>query len=237
MKYAYYRCNSCSNVNLAKAVVEEQFAVELQLFSPTPDVWEGIEAAVRLRWRERGILSEAKSKSATEKIDVLFKLQKALALKNASGVIPDDVAKTQIDELSTKIGELSQGIFQAKPGISLEEALAFSKRFLTDLGLRWAGMPLNAKRAIQTFLYPNGITYVAESGYRTGEYVLLEEIKRVLREGVSCVVSQDLDCTNQTTLTQDSLLGNTDPLGESDLQQVFDWIVSLESYLGERQKE
>lgn len=209
-KYPYYRCMTCVMVNYQGGIAEAEFADELEAFSPAPERWDEIQSAIRLRWRERKLRDENSNQLVRQRIDKLVGVQKALAMKNATGVIPDDLARTQILELGRQIEQLSQGFHEASPQLDIDQALAFARDFLDGLGGCWKAMSVKNKKSLQEFMYPEGLLYAPQSGFRTSDYPLLEQVKQELSGVVSSVVAPNSSNPNSTA----------------------DWILSLEAHFG-----
>jgi site-specific DNA recombinase len=197
-RYAYYRCMACKGVNLPVRQVERRFEAELRALRPAPEAWPWLHHATTERWAERHVQLTNQHAALTAQITEAERLQGAIAMKNAAGILPDSVAKTQIDELANQVIALKSERSTCQfPEDRWSEVLAFAKAFLDDLAGWWRGRSLTSKKKLQAFLYPNGLVYTKIGSFRTADYPLLEEIKTALCGGQFTLVDLTPESTNQ----------------------------------------
>lgn len=167
-RYAYYRCKDCPRVNLERSLVESQFLELLSTtqrqYGLTPQVKESLsrvwenDCSFRIKRRSK---VEAEVRSLTE-------LQRAVAIKNAQGVLPDTLAKEQIEELEQKILEkrtLLSGL--ASDETNIKAVLDHGERFLANIPNFWQDSDLVVKKHVQRFFFPSGATVETEGDNRT----------------------------------------------------------------------
>lgn len=179
-KYPYYRCAHCRGRSYKREAVHAFFGLELKKFVAKHGVWEHL--LQRLMANEQAYLREqnAQQEAITTRIEELKSLRDAIALKNASGVIPDDLAKEQIQRLTEDIAHTYQALPETNP-LEREAAslVAFARRFLDDLHSSWITLSLKTKKDLLRFLYPEGILFHPDSGFQTPENSLTERITQV----------------------------------------------------------
>jgi site-specific DNA recombinase len=180
-RYPYYRCMTCRVINLQRDEVEKAFIKELNRFQPMGIGIGQFAEKLRQEWALQNRDAIRKHVESEAEIAKLRDLQKKISVKNALGIIPDSIAKDQIEELNSRIlsleGEERSGV---SSGRDAESAFEYAVKFLRNLGDWWAEAPLHQKKKLQVFLYPRGVVYTKTGGFRTHDYPLLEELKRIL---------------------------------------------------------
>ena len=89
-------------------------------------------------------------------------------MKNIEGVLPNDFAKKQIEELRDEEGQKHAELADSQsdttpPG----EVLQFAEDFLRGLERNWRSCDLPTKKRIQEFFYPRGATVLKVAGRTT----------------------------------------------------------------------
>jgi len=129
-------------------------------------------------WMARGEGGKREAQGLEAQIKAEKELRTAIALKCAQGIIPDEIAKEQLTTSESRIAQLIRDAAACpQEQGSLEDLLIFACNYLQNLGDHWMKMPLNRKRKLQSFLYPQGITYSREGTLRTADYPLLNLLK------------------------------------------------------------
>jgi site-specific DNA recombinase len=188
-RYGYYNCASCPRMYLERTKVESDFSRELARFSPQLLALGQVEDALKRQWELRQADVEKRQEQAKKTIISLRELREAIIMKNAKGVVPDDLAQEQIESITRQIVEEENSSEPMSDRESdVEKLVAFAAQFLLGMGNFWSDASLQNKKRLQQFLYPNGLTYVRDEGFRTDDYPVLEEIKGFLRVGKSDLV-------------------------------------------------
>ena len=169
-RYAYYRCRSCPRVNLSRDAVEESFSRLLrsirQRYALTPQVQE----ILLMAWQEDQALRTTRRSTLEKEIRKIEELQKALALKNAEGVLPDGLAREQIEELETKRMVLrTQFLDLGTDEPNIRPVLDHARRFLASLPQFWRKSDIAVKKHLLRFLLPHGATVEIHSHIRTAK--------------------------------------------------------------------
>jgi site-specific DNA recombinase len=190
--YGYYRCMRCRGANYRSDQVHDQWLRELLCYRPAPGVWPKIEARLRETVEASRSAEASRRKELEAKVDRLRAVQKGIALKNAEGIVPDDVAKAQLEDLGRQIQDvLARGVTEPLE-MDVEHLLRFAQRLLDNLGDHWAAWPLQRKKDLLRFMFPSGVTYIAGRGIRTLDNPLLEQIKGEVGGNKSSLVDHDV---------------------------------------------
>lgn len=194
--HGYYRCMKCGSPSIKMDRVMELFEEELKQYEPTPGVMERVRACLESYVDGISKASRQAAKENRERISELQKLRSSIVLKNASGVIPDDVAKSEIDRLTGEIERLQQSV-QAEPcSGDVTSIVGFAENFLTGLSSHWHYLKLQTKKNFLKLLFPQGVLFSPNDGFRTQDIVLLEQIKRVLSGDMSQLVHRPDEFSN-----------------------------------------
>lgn len=195
-KYSHYRCMSCPKTNLPTGDVMENFKMELGLYRPTAEAWSRICCSILKIDAEQRATQQNQAAVRKGRLEEILKLQKAIALKNATGIIPDAIAKAQIDELveeeATIRGEAKHPTVEG----DIRKLLEFAFELLNDLGGHFHRASLQKKKALLRFMFPHGVIYDRNKGFQTSDYPLLEQIKAEFRASISILVDQGFEFSN-----------------------------------------
>ena len=197
-KYGYYRCMACLRTNHPRDEIERAFRSDLSEYRFLPGYVNQVKEAILRRWRVRFEEELGRADRARKEIEEMTSLQGKIVLKLAEGVIPDDLAKRQIDEIGKKIAALAE---EKDGSLSTEQeitrAVDFGTAFLSEMPSYWASSELPEQKKLQLFLYPRGLVYMKNGRFRTSDYPLQEGIKEVAHRGLSDLVDPDDDFTNR----------------------------------------
>lgn len=189
--YPYYRCVKCSSVNLRKDIVEESFAKRLCAYRRLAVILKQPQMRAQLvqEWQRESAERHAAIRRLERELSTLSETQRALALKNAQGVIPDELAKAQIAELDREIRDKHVQLDNSKSSSpSIESVIDFGVRFLSQLDSYWNRESLPGKKMLQSFFYPSGVTHRAENGFRTAESAAQTEEEDIFLSRLSPLV-------------------------------------------------
>ena len=189
-KYAYYRFRNFNGFNAKKKDVEDKFMEYLDSFEYKNDFKGMLKTAIELNWenRNKGVRKTANQKMA--EIRRIKEKQGLIIEKNLKGIIPDDLAKEQLEETNQKIAGMSielQEYDSQKEDI--KDALECSFNFLENPSKEWEKLNIDAKCKIQWFLFPKGVLF--ENGkFRTNETALVLDIKKTFQSEKSSLVDR-----------------------------------------------
>lgn len=173
----------CPRTNIPRDRIEGAFQTELGNFKFTQRYVEQVTDAVVAHWKERYCEEIDRVERVHKEIAQLESLRSKIAIKNAEGITPDNVAKSQMDEIGIKIGALAVEQQANLPReTELTKVLEFGTMFLTEMPFYWASSPLPERKKLQSFLYPRGLVYKKDGTFRTADYPVLEQIKKGISE-------------------------------------------------------
>lgn len=169
--YAYYRCMYCKRVNLSRELVEKRF---VKLLENESDRLVGLiaklEPVIENEWKATLSKRTKDEHVLTRDLTSLRELQKALAIKNAQGIIPDTLAGQQIAEIETKIHGIAANLAEAQsPTATADAVINFAKDFLANLVYLWRVAEIAEQKRLLAFLYPNGLKITVNRAIRTAK--------------------------------------------------------------------
>lgn len=186
-RYPYYRCLGCQRVNRKRELVQDAFREELNRFQPEEGLLEKLLPRIYVSLYKKNEAKLRRTERVKETISEHQSLQSALSVKNAKGVIPDHVAKEQIEILDQKIAELKSEVTSDAPPCP-REVLFSALGFIANMGPWWERAPIQAQKKLQSMLYRTGLTYSADGKFRTDGNGLLERIRKAMQGDVLTLV-------------------------------------------------
>jgi hypothetical protein len=174
-RYPYYRCRTCSRVNVRRDAVEDAFVGELQGLNEALGLHDAGLQSLKSDWEaSRADNSLARERLKTEETRIKA-LQRALVLKVVEGIVPDHLASEQIRDfekrLSVIVAKLGPGADETGEP-SIDAVLTFAKTFLSQVGSIWQGASIESKKRIQNTLFPGGFVLRLPSHPRTGSFFM-----------------------------------------------------------------
>lgn len=199
-KHGYFRCPKCGGKSFRIRQVEDHFIAYLNGWKHNEIDWPAITA--ELTRLENASERDANDRSAevTKRVDDLQKLRSAIAVKNANGIVPDDVAKAELQRLGEEILALRQQLEARETSNTPSKTLVeFAAAFLESLGDSWSLMTLKPKKDLLRFMFPNGVSYDPERGFGTLEFPLLKQATERIQAGLLTVVDPRDEFWNSVT--------------------------------------
>jgi DNA invertase Pin-like site-specific DNA recombinase len=188
-RYAYYRCMGCPRTNLSREHVEGSFLRFLSAVKSDLARVPKVKSRLLRMWREEATYARLRTERLQDEADRLDRVRRAIVLKNAEGTIPDDLAKEQLNELALQIADRQAEIEDARRAERpAEEVIEFSLGFLSNLARYWKGAEVPLKKRLQRFLFPDGVSFSGDDGFRTDESGPLTGLRQTLDALLSRVV-------------------------------------------------
>lgn len=195
-RYAYYRCMHCNRQSYAQKLVHGFFDLELDTYKGNPDAWDRLKVSL-LEIEEQTLTAAREQRQiALDRIKKLESLRDAVVMKNAAGVIPDVLATRQIKRLGDEMEQIV-GSLPSDSQASIEELVKFAERFFNDLRTNWQEFSLKTKKDLLQLMFPEGVLFFPERGFRTPENSLSERLRRVVSSTDSRLVDPGSDFPNE----------------------------------------
>lgn len=176
-RFGYYRCVACAGQNHPMQDVETGFRRALDAHRCPPSVFDDLSDNLVRFWKERHETAARDRRRLLSEKERLKELQKALALKAAAGLLPDDIVREQIDDLRRQSAGLERQVSDAaNPQADVPDLLAFAWRFVQSPGEFWERSGLPTKKRLQSFLLPEGSVYTRSENFGTPHLRLLKPI-------------------------------------------------------------
>lgn len=236
-RYAYYRCMSCSRSNHRRETVDRLFARELNTYRLSDGLWSQLESAVSSQLLSLQETSSSSRVRLEQEFEQVKNLRSAIAIKAATGIIPDDIAKEQFARLDRRKLELQTTLDAAPNDSEPARLLEFARSFLEGLGDFWRVAPLTTQKKLLRFMFPNGLEYMPDEGFRTTEYSVLEWLKTLNSKVVSRLVAPELHGSRFDAPMQQPVLESPYPRSNNSKEkmvlqgvsdsELMDWIAKL----------
>lgn len=118
----------------------------------------------------RGIKNEFESSRERigKQIGRVEEMRRTIAKKNVMGIIPDELAKEQLQELESELSDCQQKrALLTTPAEDLKEIISFSTRFLNNLNEWWQAAGIQNRKRLQRFVFPEGLLVEKDGHLRT----------------------------------------------------------------------
>lgn len=209
-RYAYYRCRSCSRVNLRREQVEDAFATMLGKLETQMLITEATIKSLREESDRDQALIEARRQNHRKELDRLVRLQKALLMKSVEGIIPDHLASEQMLEFETKLRDVRQRLSESESKAvepPFDVVLKFSRNFLQQVRFSWLKATYEEKQRIQRALFPHGARLTEDCLRRTAKEPRFTGSEPFLFTQSSALVAQSDESANHGPKDSDRKVG------------------------------
>ncbi len=175
-RYPYYRCptSGCSTGNVRKEELEAGFVSELETLRVDPAILALFSEVVRDAWRQRHAAEADREKRAAERLQELQRRKdRVVDAYLHEGKLDETTYHEQLTRVDREIEEVHrQQDVNATDRISVERALDFAPRLLTDPPGFWKKLSPDRRPALQRAIYPTGIGY-SDGKFGTAETSLI----------------------------------------------------------------
>lgn len=198
-RYAYYRCMSCPRTNYPKLLVEERFTDFLNGYDFDESEWQFLKTQLQeldVQVREQALTSRERREARRAELE---QLAESITVKNANGVIPDDIASAQLRRISSELKEIKIRQDDQSEPHEVSSLVDFAANFLGRIGGYWSRLSLVFKKDLLRFMFPQGVLFDPNTGFRTPGNSLLERVKAEIGDVVSCLVDRDVEFSNTVT--------------------------------------
>lgn len=195
-RYAYYRCMTCPRTNYPRLLVEERFTEFLNAYDFDESEWQFLKTQLQEldgRVQEEALTSRERREARRADLE---QLAESITVKNATGVIPDDIASAQLRRISTELGEIKTRQDDQSEPVEVSSLVDFAASFVGRIGGYWSRLSLVFKKDLLRFMFPQGVLFDPRTGFRTPAKSLLERVKAEIGDVVSCLVDRDVEFSN-----------------------------------------
>jgi hypothetical protein len=202
---------------------------------PRPGLFEQLKKVILAYWKQATETISSKKQRVESEIQKSRELQQAISYKNATGIIPDLIAKKQIEELGDRILELEAELpDETQAAVNPQVVLKFMGDFFSHLSERWLDADTLSKKRMQRIFFPNGVIYGAGSGFRTASDSHFAEVSRLFRINLSSVVDHSNKTPNPVACTKQNR-SKESVMNQGELSQTQDvacqaWETFLDLY-------
>lgn len=198
-KYAFYRFEGKRGLNFRKDSMELIFVRFLNLFSLHKEAVTQLIRVLQEAYSQTIKRTKDVEKEVQQRISMIRKKMEALIDKSISGIIPDDLVKSQIVKLKQEEMELTSRMLDFDindPKLDIKNITAMITVFAENPGAIWKNLPLTEKLRLQSFLFPEGLIFNGEQ-LRTTKTALIFRLREQFIDLQSPLVNQQLLDTKQ----------------------------------------
>ena len=167
-RYAHYRCMHCRCINHPRDRLHTNFIALMQTLRVSGSAWERVSSRIQhYAARSKQDCAAARA-GALRDLARHQEMRRAIGRKNIQGVLPDDLALEHIRELDAKIAGCHERLDRlSTPEADIQDALRFGERFFPCIDEFWNGASNAARKQLQRFVFPDGITVSQSGDFRT----------------------------------------------------------------------
>ncbi len=174
-RYAYYFCRTkgCS-VSISRTILEQEFFHYLQSFQPSTKIVEAFLDMVRAVHGKRNADIVSQKKSISGKLAAAQQQKSKLDDLIVKGVIDEDTYRERSTKIRAEMATLKLSLHEAQTDQSdIDAALEYCGNFVRNLGKLWADSEADARRRVQTLVFPEDVSFSRENGFRTPRTALI----------------------------------------------------------------
>lgn len=186
--YSYYRFRGDAQPNIQAKILHEEFKRHIQSYKIDVQ-WKKFEKMIAEQWKKRATENSQSLHSLKHKRAALDSKLDSIVDKNIAGVLPDEIAKSKIEETRQEIEQIDAAVYGISSFIeNIDDLLLFAKQYTQTLDERWFTMTVERQKKLQWFLFPSGAQYI-NGNFLTTETALILQTEKTFREGKSTNVA------------------------------------------------
>lgn len=202
-RYAHYRCPNCPRVNHRRDLVHRAFCLQLRAVSLNPN----LVAQFRNFILEQSELIKMDAKNQSdrlrERVHALQDLRRTIARKVAIGVLPDDLAKEQLEESASELEQAQRQLARFGSGNdNMDRVMEFAETFFAEIDDRWRNGSIQPQKKLQRFVFPKGLTIDRDGNLRTAEKERNTGLDVLVRAELSSIVHRGDESSNPVRSTK-----------------------------------
>lgn len=175
-KYPYYMVQG-HNFNVRKEILEETFFQWLDQFKLDVSLFKRIEEKIKDELAKAAERKPLERTQMASQIKDLKETQANLIDKNIAGVIPDDLCRDRLNEITVELARLSEKLNTSDDRMpDVKEILVTARKVMLEPGRTWKEADYKHKVWLQSFYFPEGIT-IENSATRTPKICKLFKVK------------------------------------------------------------
>lgn len=191
--YGYYRCRECGR-SFERKRLEAAFVAYLNQWAMSVENLAHLERIMEETLKQRTGRRKVRQQQTRQRIEQNRELQRGLALKSASGVIPDDLAQEQITTLREEEAGLREQIVKGVEIVS--GAAKFARKVLQFPGAFWLEAKPSDRLRFQQFIFPEGAQFNKKLVFGTKKIRLLEPARRLVLPDIFGLVDPSTELLN-----------------------------------------
>ena len=225
-KYPYYLCfnKECGSYrkSIGRDRIEAEFGTLLENVQPTPGLVAAARALFEEEWNRR--LTQSSAARTTLK-DALARIDRELETLLSRLVEAPSATVARAFERRISVLERDRLLAEeklnaaGKPRFTFNEVFEHALRFLANPCELWNSDRLSDRRTVLKLVFPKGISYCRNGGFRTPETSMPFKVLGGIRPGKKEMVRLDEESLNlvfQEMADWNSILKHAGPAGETD---------------------
>lgn len=202
-QYAYYECYNRSCVEARKAIpkdsLEGAFAVYLDRITPKEKCLGVFEEAVLDAYQEECRRSETHRERHAQRLAKLEARRRRICELREDGSYGRDTFRERLKAVDLEMATANARLAEThdEEEFPVEEALAGAVAFIRNLRIEWEALAPELQPRFGKLVFPEGISYMRDSGFRTARLSLILELSQDSHGSVSYGVHSVRNGSNQ----------------------------------------
>ena len=191
--YDYYHCHNkqceLKGKTFSTKALEDEFVKHLETITPKQNFLELLKATTINTWKNKGVKFQKESEEYKAEIKVLESQRKRIFEMREDGSYSVEEFKERKAEIDAKIATVR--ISQTETDIDLfdlESALNYAIEQIKDLPRMWNDLKPHLKSRFQKLVFPYGIAYEKNIGFRTTKLGCIYELNQQFSTDYSTAV-------------------------------------------------
>lgn len=155
----YYNFKGLNGFNTKRDVLEDKFKSYLKDFEFKGEFAELLKDSLSINWEHRNLSNSQLKTKVERKIAELKARQQLIIDKNLKGIIDDDLAKEQLDNIKQEIVALIAKMKEYEGIDNIQDVLNYSLNFMQNLVTEIGKLKIQQRKNLQWFFFPDGIVY------------------------------------------------------------------------------
>lgn len=200
-KYHYYHCynQECSMCGkaISKQKLEDDFVEYLNSITPKQAFLDSFKAIVLDFWNRQGSDLQTETQKYERQLAILEEKRKRIFEMREDGSYTSEEFKERKEEIENQIMATKISLSETRiDQFDVEGVVSFANNFISNLGRQWLDLSISHTR-FQKMVFPDGISYTRNIGFRTARLGLIYELNRTFENDKSLAVHCTLTGWNQ----------------------------------------
>ena len=174
---------------IAKDTLHKDFIEHLKSITPKKQFLIVFQETVLDLWKEKGKNFELEAQNWERQLSTLQEKRSKIFEMREDGSYTKEEFQERKEQIENEIATAKISLSESRiEQFDLEGSLTYAINFIGNLGRQWFDLPHQIRHKFQKLVFPVGITYQRNKGFRTAKLGLIYDINRRSTENKSLIV-------------------------------------------------